>query len=216
MSGYEEACLKSHGNDNIILLLNMKIVIFTILFIHALSPVYADSKLFIRAHNVFISTGSKEENTIKAIKILSEGLLEDPLEINLLRFRAQLNTSLGEFNKAYQDVKLITRLRPEASIYKFWECTFMEKFNGPTIATIDCYKITSELAAAELGDKKETDFGYIYTLLLAENPQGQVLADSFLKTLTNSTIDQFYRELLDNFDRNNSLPKSSKIETSKR
>ena len=191
----------------------MKLLLFTILFIHVASPVYANSKIFIKAHDVFISTGSKEENTIKSIEILSKGLLEYTLEINLLRFRAQLNTSLEEFNKAYQDVIIIKRLRPEASIYKFWECTFMEKFNGPTNSTIDCYKITAELVAAELGDKKETDFGYIYTLLLAENPQGQVLADNFLKTLTNSTIDQFYREFLENFDRNNSLPRSSHNQT---
>ena len=194
----------------------MKTSLLIILFLLLMVPSYASDEIFIKAHSAFISIGDKEENTIKAIEILSEGLLKDPLEINLLRFRAQLYTSLGEFNKAYQDVKLITHLRPEASIYKFWECTFMDKFNGPTNSTIDCYKITAKLIATELGDKKETDFGYIYTLLLAENPQGQFLADSFLKTLTNSTIDQFYRELLENFDRNNSLPKSSKIETSKR
>lgn len=187
----------------------MKLLLFTILFIHVASPVYANSKIFIKAHDVFISTGSKEENTIKAIEILSQGLLKNPLKIDLLIFRAQLNTSLGEFNKAYQDVKLVTRLKPKASSYKFWECTFVEKFNGTTNSTIDCYKKTSELVAAELGDKKDSDFGYIYTLLLAENPQGKVLAENLLKTLTNSPTDEFYRELLENFDRKNSLPKAT-------
>ena len=192
----------------------MKTSVLIIILLLLIVPAYASDEIFIKAHSAFISIGNKENNTVKAIEILSEGLLEDPFEINLLRFRAQLNTSLGEFNKAYQDVKLIARLRPEASIYKFWECTFMEKFNGPTNSTIECYKITAELIAAELGNKKETDFGYIYTLLLAEHPQGQVLADSFVKTLTNSTTDQFYREFLENFDRNNSLPKSNKNESS--
>ena len=192
----------------------MKNSVLIIILLLLIVPAYASDEIFIKAHSAFISIGNKENNTVKAIEILSEGLLEDPFEINLLRFRAQLNTSLGEFNKAYQDVKLIARLRPEASIYKFWECTFMEKFNGPTNSTIECYKITAELIAAELGNKKETDFGYIYTLLLAEHPQGQVLADSFVKTLTNSTTDQFYREFLENFDRNNSLPKSNKNESS--
>ena len=192
----------------------MKTSVLIIILLLLIVPAYASDEIFIKAHSAFISIGNKENNTVKAIEILSEGLLEDPFEINLLRFRAQLNTSLGEFNKAYQDVKIIARLKPEASIYKFWECTFMEKFNGPTNSTIECYKITAELIAAELGNKKETDFGYIYTLLLAEHPQGQVLADSFVKTLTNSTTDQFYREFLENFDRNNSLPKSNKNESS--
>jgi hypothetical protein len=184
---------------------SLLIIIFSLLF----APTYASDEIFIKAHNAFISIGDKKENTIKAIEILSKGLSEDPLEINLLIFRAQLNTSLGEFNKAYQDVKLVTHLRPKASSYKFWECTFVEKFNGTTNATIDCYKKTSELVAAELGDKKDSDFGYIYTLLLAENPQGKVLAENLLKTLTNSTTDKFYRELLENFDRKNSLPKAT-------
>ena len=187
----------------------MKTSLLIIIFLLLLAPTYASDEIFIKAHNAFISIGDKKENTIKAIEILSKGLLEDPLEIDLLIFRAQLNTSLGEFNKAYQDVKLVTRLRPKASSYKFWECTFVEKFNGTTNSTIDCYKKTSELVAAELGDKKDSDFGYIYTLLLAENPQGKVLAENLLKTLTNSTTDEFYRELLENFDRKNSLPKAN-------
>ena len=187
----------------------MKFSLLIIIFLLLLTPTYASDEIFIKAHNAFISIGDKKENTIKAIEILSKGLLEDPLEIDLLIFRAQLNTSLGEFNKAYQDVKLVTRLRPKASSYKFWECTFVEKFNGTTNSTIDCYKKTSELVAAELGDKKDSDFGYIYTLLLAENPQGKVLAENLLKTLTNSPTDEFYRELLENFDRKNSLPKAT-------
>lgn len=187
----------------------MKKSLLIIIFMLLLAPSYASDEIFIKAHNTFISIGDKKENTTKAIEILSKGLLEDPLEIDLLIFRAQLNTSLGEFNKAYQDVKLVTRLRPKASSYKFWECTFVEKFNGTTNSTIDCYKKTSELVAAELGDKKDIDFGYIYTLLLAENPQGKVLAEKLLKTLTNSTTDEFYRELLENFDRKNSLPKAT-------
>ena len=187
----------------------MKFSLLIIIFLLLLTPTYASDEIFIKAHNAFISIGNKKENTIKAIEILSQGLLKNPLKIDLLIFRAQLNTSLGEFNKAYQDVKLVTRLRPKASSYKFWECTFVEKFNGTTNSTIDCYKKTSELVAAELGDKKDSDFGYIYTLLLAENPQGKVLAENLLKTLTNSTTDEFYRELLENFDRKNSLPKAN-------
>lgn len=187
----------------------MKFSLLIIIFLLLLTPTYASDEIFIKAHNAFISIGNKKENTIKAIEILSQGLLKNPLKIDLLIFRAQLNTSLGEFNKAYQDVKLVTRLRPKASSYKFWECTFVEKFNGTTNSTIDCYKKTSELVAAELGDKKDSDFGYIYTLLLAENPQGKVLAENLLKTLTNSPTDEFYRELLENFDRKNSLPKAT-------
>ena len=187
----------------------MKFSLLIIIFLLLLTPTYASDEIFIKAHNAFISIGNKKENTIKAIEILSQGLLKNPLKIDLLIFRAQLNTSLGEFNKAYQDVKLVTRLKPKASSYKFWECTFVEKFNGTTNSTIDCYKKTSELVAAELGDKKDSDFGYIYTLLLAENPQGKVLAENLLKTLTNSPTDEFYRELLENFDRKNSLPKAT-------
>ncbi len=191
----------------------MKKLMFFILYFYLLTPLYASNEVFIKAHNALISIEDEEKNTKKAIEILSAGLLDDPFSITLLTFRAQLNTTLGEFDKAYQDIKIITRLKPKASSYKFWECTFIEKFNGATNSTIECYKKTAELVAAELGDKKETDLGYIYVLLMAENPQGQILADRFLETLTNSTEDQFYRELLENFDRRNSLPKTGENET---
>lgn len=154
------------------------------------------------------ATGNEIENIGKAIKILSDGISKNPYYRNALRLRVQLYTEIGELNNAYSDVKKLVSIKPDVSIYKYLECIFREGLGESPNVMSQCYNKSSELVAAETGDKKESDFGYICLLLLAKNPQGKMLAENFLKTLTNSTTDQYLRETLENFDRKKFLPSS--------
>lgn len=109
-------------------------------------------------------------------------------------------------NNAYSDVKKIISIKPNVSIYKYLECIFREALGESPNLMSQCYNKASELVAAEIGDKKESYFGYICLPLLAENARGKVLAENFLQTLTNSTTDQYLRETSENFDRKKYLP----------
>ena len=185
----------------------MNIIILCIItYFILLFPVYADDEVFRKAHEVLISTGSETKNIGKAIEILSDGLSKNPCDSNLLRLRAQLYTERGNLENAYSDVKKLMQMKPESSMYKYWECIINEEINSPMNVDTQCYEKVSELAAAELGNKKNTDFGYICALLLAENPQGIVLSRNLLQKLTNSTADIYIRETLENFDRKKFLP----------
>jgi tetratricopeptide (TPR) repeat protein len=185
----------------------MNIIILCIItYFNLLLPVYADDEIFRKAHDVLISTGSETKNIDKAIEILSDGLSKNPCDRNLLRLRVQLYTERGNLENAYSDVKKLVQMKPESSMYKYWECTINEAINRSMNVDTQCYEKVSELAAAELGNKKNTDFGYICALLLAENPRGIVLSKNLLQKLTRSKFYTYIRETLENFDREKFLP----------
>lgn len=167
---------------------------------------FANNEAFFRAHKIVSSASNNESEIMKAISILSEGLQKYPENISSLTFRAQLYSSIGQFQKAYEDIQNLIKIKPKSSMYMFQKCIFEEAFNLPKENCIECYEKVIDLISAELGEKKEFDIGYICVLLLAEKQHGRELAKKYIKTLTNSTVDNFNKDLLLNFDRKKFLP----------
>lgn len=166
----------------------------------------ADLESFYKINKLLISTDNDPDKISDVISVLSEEIERQPDNRDLIRLRVKIYTSVGNLEEAYKDVIYLASLKPNVSMYQYWRCTFEEVFKNATRSCFQCYEKASELVAKELGDKKENDFGYICILLLAENPQGKILADKFLQKLTNSTMDQHLRETLENFDRKKFLP----------
>lgn len=166
----------------------------------------ADFESFYKINKLLISTDNDPDKISDVISVLSEEIERQPDNRDLIRLRVKIYTSIGHLDEAYKDVIDLISLKPNVSMYQYWKCTFEEAFGNSKSSCIQCYEKASELVAKELGDKKENDFGYICVLLLAENPQGEKLAEKFLQKLTNSTMDQHLREMLENFDRKKFLP----------
>ncbi len=183
-----------------------KVLICTLILMSVLIADFANDEYFYNAMQVFISSNDKEFEIRKAISILSKDLRINPNKKESLIFRAQLYSSIGEFHKAYSDINELVKIKPKSSMYQYVKCTFEESFNISKENCIECYEKVLYLLEAELGGKKDVDIGYIFVLLLAEKPRGRELADNYIATLTNSTIDQFNKDLLLNFDRNKFLP----------
>lgn len=184
-----------------------KNLIYFILTTFLVSPVWADRESFVKAHEILKSSDSSNKYQ-EAISVISDGLRKNPDSIELLQLRFNIYTSIRDLKNSYNDIVKLVQLRPDSSSYNFWMCVTQEALGYPKKSYIKCYEKVISLSAEELGKKKESDYGYICTLLLSENPQGKVLAEKFLQTLTNSTVDQYLRNTLENFDRKNFLPVS--------
>jgi hypothetical protein len=177
-----------------------------ILLFVSILPSQADHESFYKVHNLLISAGNDPDKIQDVISVISDEIEKDPDNRDLLRLRVKIYTSTGKLHEAYKDILCLVSLKPEVSMYQYWKCIFEESFENLNKSCLQCYEKAYELAAVELGDKKDNDFGYICLLLLAENPRGQILAEKFMQTLTNSTEDQHLREMLENFDRKKFLP----------
>ena len=181
-------------------------IIFIIIILSSCISSFANNEAFLRAHEIVSSTNNDKKEIMKAILLLSEDLRDNPKNVSSLTFRMQLYSSIGELRKSYEDIKSLIKINPDSSMYMYLKCTFEEAFNIPIQDCIKCYEKVINLISAELGDKKESDIGYIIVLLLAEKQLGRELAEDYIITLTNSTIDKFNKDLLLNFDRKKFLP----------
>lgn len=181
-------------------------IIFITIILGSCISSFANNEDFLKAHEIFSATNNDKKEIMKAISVLSENLRNNPKNVSSLTFRMQLYSSIGELRKSYEDIKSLIKIKPDSSMYMYLKCTFEESFNMPKEDCIKCYEKVINLISAELGDKKENDIGYIIVLLLAEKQLGRELAENYIVTLTNSTIDKFNKDLLLNFDRKKFLP----------
>lgn len=146
-----------------------------------------------------------EETVNKAILILTNYLKEEPNNIILLRYRAEAYNRNNKLEKSREDVKKIVSLRPDSITYLYWKCTLDEIIGDPKSEYMQCYNKVVDLSAKELGSKKNTTFGYIWALLMAERPEAKTLVENFIKTLSNSEMDILMKDLLLNFKRDKVL-----------
>lgn len=182
-----------------------KKLIYFILATLLVSTSWADQESFVKAHEI-LKSSDLSNNYQEVLYVISDGLRKNQDSIELLQLRFNIYTSIRDLNNAYNDIIRLVKLRPNSSSYNFWMCVTKEALGYSMNSCIKCYEKVTNLSAEELGDKKDSDYGYICALLLSENPQGKVLAEKLLQKLSDSEVDQYIRDTLENFDRKKFLP----------
>lgn len=151
--------------------------------------------------------GGDKAKLHEAIALLNTTLAEEPENRFLLNLRSQVYGTMGDLQSSREDVRTLVALRPDLSVYLFAKCLLDEALGEPKAACMQCYNKVNELAAAELGEKKEQDIGYIIGLLMAENPLGTELAEKYIKMPTDAPMNTELRAMLRNFKREDLVPK---------
>lgn len=158
-----------------------------------------------RAVRILSLSRGKKDEIKKAIDLLNQAHVIDPLDLSVLRNIAHCYIKLREYEVALQYFDKVLKMKPNFVEVRFFKCMLEDRIGYPRGECRECYRSVAQYYKYRL---QTDDVNYVVAELMLGGSNAERVKENFLTSLKpGSNEAEMWSELLGNFDREKFLHK---------